>query len=62
MSVRSYADIGAMVMVFTESSLRFTRYLQTEKPTTVMAKEDNNDKESKEPDYDEDKRSARGKA
>jgi hypothetical protein len=44
-----------MVMVFTES-LRFTRCLQTEKPTTVMsAKEDNNGKESKEPDYDGDK-------
>lgn len=41
-----------MVVVFTES-LRFTRCLQTEKPTTVMsAKEDNNGKESKEPDYD----------
>jgi hypothetical protein len=43
-----------MVMVFTES-LRFTRCLQTEKPTTVMSKEDNNGKESKEPDYNEDK-------
>jgi hypothetical protein len=44
-----------MVLVFTES-LRFTRCLQTEKPTTVMsAKEDNNGKESKEPDYDGDK-------
>jgi hypothetical protein len=43
-----------MVMVFTES-LRITRCLQTEKPTTVMSKEDNNGKESKEPDYNEDK-------
>jgi hypothetical protein len=44
-----------MIVVFTES-LRFTRCLQTEKPTTVMsAKEDNNGKESKEPDYDGDK-------
>jgi hypothetical protein len=43
-----------MVMVFTES-LRFTRCLQTEKPTTVMSKEDNNGEESKEPDYNEDK-------
>jgi hypothetical protein len=43
-----------MVMVFTES-LRFTRCLQTEKPTTVMSKENNNGKESKEPDYNEDK-------
>lgn len=44
-----------MVVVFTES-LRFTCCLQTEKPTTVMsAKEDNNGKESKEPDYDGDK-------